>query len=160
MENEQKIKEAMSPEKSKIHKILAESYLSMFLFFLAGVYLDSFFSFKKINNLYLTILGVLMLLFGTFLIYWSQSTNRHLSKENLSENTFKKGPYRYSRNPTHWGLFLIVLGFGLATGSLFLAVVSIVAFLISKIFFLQREEGLLEKKYGTPYIKYKKSVRF
>ena len=105
-------------------------------------------------------MGFIFLIFGTFLVFWAQKTSRHLNIENITKETFCHGPYRYTRSPTHWGLFLLMLGFGMIANAFFIVLFSIISFLITKLVFLKKEEKVLAAKYGTPYLEYKKSVKF
>jgi protein-S-isoprenylcysteine O-methyltransferase Ste14 len=84
--------------------------------------------------------GFLFLLFGTFLIFWAQKTSLNLKKEDIKKETFLHGPYCYTRSPTHYGLFLLILGFGIVSNSFFVIVFSIISFFITKIVFLKKEE--------------------
>lgn len=146
--------------KYDVHRILAHSYVTHFILFLAGVILDLIFNFKFFYGFWVAPLGVLFLIFGTFLILWAQKTSRKLSKSNLSKETFLHGPYRYTRVPTNFGLFFLVLGFGLIINAFFVILSAFVSFLISKFFFLVKEERILALKYGDPYLEYKKMVKF
>ena len=156
MENQDKI----PLQKQSVHKILAHSYSVYFIFFLISVCLDFVFNFKFFNNFIAIPSGFIFLLFGTFLVFWAQKTSRHLDVENVTKETFCHGPYRYTRSPTHWGLFLLMLGFGMIANAFFIVLFSIISFLITKLVFLKKEEKVLAAKYGTPYLEYKKSVKF
>jgi len=146
--------------KNKVHKVLARSY-SVYLFsFLAGVCLDLIFNFRIFNYSLVPILGILFLIIGTVLIIWAQGTSRNLKKENLKKETFFNGPYRYTRTPTNFGLFFLILGFGYVVHSPFIILLDLVAFFIAKFIFLNKEEKILAEKYGAPYLEYKKIVRF
>jgi protein-S-isoprenylcysteine O-methyltransferase Ste14 len=148
--------------KGTVHSILLHSYL-MFLFaVILGVFFDTFIK-KEIfsNNIYQTI-GLLMLIISSIIIYWAQSTSSNYMKNINKSDTrshFEYGPYRYLRSPTHFGLFIMTLGFALIINSLFSVVFTIVAYAITKFFFLKKEEDLLEKKYGQVYSDYKKKVK-
>ncbi|MFA6520094.1 MAG: methyltransferase [Candidatus Paceibacterota bacterium] len=146
-------------KKPSVHKILAHSYATYFLFVLVGVSLDLIFSLKFFGTPALVSLGVLFLIAGTFLIVWAQKTSRSLKKEIISKETFIHGPYRYTRSPTHWGLFLLVFGFGVVSNAFFVVLSSVIAFIVTKLIFLNKEEEILSDKYGEPYLDYKKSVR-
>jgi protein-S-isoprenylcysteine O-methyltransferase Ste14 len=146
--------------KNSVHKILVRSYFSFFFFFLIGVCLDMVFNLKVFSSYLIMLLGVIFLLFGTFLIFWAQKTSRKLNKENINKETFCHGPYRYTRSPTHWGLFLLMLGFGLINNALFIVLSSIISFVVTKLVFLSKEEKILSEKYGAPYLEYKNSVKF
>jgi protein-S-isoprenylcysteine O-methyltransferase Ste14 len=152
--------EILQFDKNKVHKVLASSY-SVYLFvLLIGICLDLTFNFRIFTSYFATFVGVLFLVFGTVLIVWAQKTSRNLKKENISIEAFSQGPYRFSRTPTNFGLFFSVLGFGVVFNSPFIIVLSIIAFLIAKFVFLEKEEEVLAGKYGAPYLEYKKIVRF
>ncbi|PIR68375.1 hypothetical protein COU49_01505 [Candidatus Nomurabacteria bacterium CG10_big_fil_rev_8_21_14_0_10_35_16] len=146
--------------KTSIHSILAHSYMAYFALFLLGLLLHTYFSIKIYNNNLVTFISFLFLFFGTFLVLWAQHTSKKLDKSNITKETFCQGPYCYVRMPTHLGLFILMLGLGLLVNSLFIVLFSIVSFLINKFYFIKKEEDLLSSKYGSPYLEYKKSVRF
>lgn len=146
--------------KNSVHKILAHSYMFYFIFFLLGLSLDFMFPFKIFNNFGFLLVGVILLIFGTFLIIWAQKVSHHLSKENINKETFCHGPYRYTRSPTHFGLFFLMFGFGIVANALFIVIFSILSFIVTKFIFIREEEKVLAEKYGVPYLEYKKSVEF
>lgn len=148
----------VTPHKYSIHKVLAHSYSVYFLFFLIGVTLDLLFKFKIYISSVMVPLGLMLLVLGTILILWAQETSRNLTSENLSKDSFRKGPYCFTRSPTHWGLFLLILGFGIISNALFLVLSTLISFLITRFIFLEKEEAILAHKYGTPYLEYQKIV--
>ena len=145
---------------NRVHKVLAHSYSFYFIFFLCGVLLDIIFPIKIFKATYIVSYGFTFLVLGTLLIFWAQRTSLHLEKAHLTKEAFCHGPYCYTRSPTHWGLFLLMLGFGMIANAFFVIVLTIVAFFLTKLIFLKREEALLVKKYGEPYIEYKRAVKF
>ncbi len=145
--------------KNKVHKILAHSYLCFFISFLLGLLLDFVFPLKIFGKLDLMPIGIVFLVLGTLLVFWAQKSSRNLEKESLSKETFYRGPYRFTRSPTHFGLFLLVLGFGIVADSFFVVIFSIISIFVAKFFFLKKEERILAEKYGAPYLEYKKSVK-
>lgn len=151
MENTQKI--------PSVHKVLAHSYAAYFLFFLAGVCFDLLFKLKIFENSSVWVWGFIFLAAGTALVLWAQKTSRSLKKEIINKETFIHGPYKYTRSPTHWGLFFLILGFGMVINAFFVMVFSLAAFIFTKITFLHKEEKILALKYGAPYLEYKKSVK-
>ncbi|MEK7539142.1 MAG: methyltransferase [Patescibacteria group bacterium] len=162
METYNEIKQVSDKEnlpKSKVHKILAHSYTLCFILFLIGVYLDSIFKFKIFSNSIMTPIGIILLVLASFLILWAQKTSRDLKTKNISKETFCQGPYCYTRSPTHWGLFFLMLGFGIIANALFVILFVLVAFIIAKFVFLNEQERILTEKYGTPYLEYKKQVK-
>ena len=146
--------------KNKVHKILARSYSVYFFFFLLGVYLNLAFNFKVFRSSIVSPIGFCFLILGTFLIFWAQNTSRNLNTQNLTKETFSQGPYRFTSTPTNFGLFFLMLGFGMVANSFFIIVCSCVAFMIARFVFLEREEKVLAEKYGVPYLEYKKMVKF
>ena len=152
--------ETQNPHKNKVHKILAHSYLFYFFSFLVGLILDFIFSFKVFSDPIVSWLGIAFLIFGTYLILWSQRCSLKLKKENITKYTFYCGPYRCTRSPTHLGLFMLILGFGLLSNGFFVVLFSIIAFFITKFVFIRKEEEILEMKYGTPYTEYKELTKF
>ncbi|MDP2789230.1 MAG: methyltransferase [bacterium] len=145
--------------KYKVHRILAHSYFLYFFLFLVGVSLDVIFKIKLITSDILAPVGVTLLFFSTFLIFWAQHTSRNLHTNKISKENFCRGPYCYTRSPTHWGLCLLLLSFGIIANAVFVVLCTVLAFLISKFIFLREEEKILAEKYGEPYLEYKKSVR-
>jgi len=145
--------------KNNVHRILAHSYLFYFISFLLGLFLDFLFPLKIFEKFPIVSLGIIFLVFGTFLILWAQISSHHFNKENMNKETFCNGPYRYTRTPTHFGLFFLMLGFGVITNSFFIVVFSIVSFVVTKLTFIRKEEKILAEKYSTPYLEYKKSVK-
>lgn len=143
----------------KIHKVLAHSYIFFFIVFLLSLSLDFIFPIKMFSQSVMSMIGIALLVLASALIFWAQKSSRHLEKEDLSKETFKHGPYGYTRSPTHFGLFLLTLGFGFMINAFFVIIFSILSFIISRIIFIGREEKLLAEKYGEPYIQYQKDVK-
>ena len=144
--------------KNKVHKILVKSYLFYFTFFLVGIILDYLFPMKIFQNSMIEFIGFVLMALATLLIFWAQKTTRNLDKENLTKNTFMCGPYKYTRLPTHWGLSFLIFGFGLTINAFFVVVTTIISYFFTKFFILKKEENILIRKYGEPYLEYKKSV--
>lgn len=149
-------------KKVLVHHTLAHSYSVYLFLFLIGVVLDFFFPIKlAINTEIVSIIGFLILAGASFLILWAQNTSNKLDLKNeITALTFCKGPYYYTRTPTNYGLFFLVLGFSLVINALFLFVFTIIAFFITRFVFLRKQESILLEKYGEPYKEYQKKVRF
>lgn len=144
--------------KDKIHRILAKSYFLYFLLFLVGIVLDFLLPIGISKNSIVVNFGIVLIVLATLLIFWAQNTSRKLNKENLTEKSFMHGPYKYTRTPTHWGLSILMLGFGMTINAFFIIITTIVSFFLTKYSLLKEEEKILSKKYGEPYKKYKQSV--
>ena len=159
MESLEKIEQVLGKEINKIHKILAHSYSIYFILFLTGVILDIIFKFRIFTSPTAIPVGIIFLIFASVLIFWAQKYSKNFDEENPSKESFSKGPYRYTRSPTHWGLFLLMLGFGIIANALFVVLSTLISFLLSRFIFLKKRENVLILKYGTPYLEYKKSVK-
>ena len=150
----------VSIHKDKVHHILAHSYMFYFIAFLFSLILDFIFPLKILDQSVAIPLGTILLLFSAWLVFWAQKSSHKLEKENITKETFCRGPYCYTRSPTHLGLFLMILGFGFLTNSFFITFFAILSFITTKFTFLNKQEKILTEKYGAPYAEYKKSVRF
>lgn len=148
--------------KGLVHFVLSHSYLIYLVVIILGVILDTIFSIKIFHNQIYQYVGFFVILISTIIVYWAQKTSQITQKEKDLEGksmNFEKGPYRYSRYPTHVGLSLIIVGFGLVLKSFFIVVSVLITLLITHIFFKKEIEKLLEKKYGQTYSDYKQKVR-
>ncbi len=145
--------------KDSVHWVLTHGYAAHFILFLVGVTLDIVFHQNLFSGNFMRPIGLVMLVLSTLLIVWAQVTSRYLPQENITVETFCRGPYCYTRSPTHWGLFFMIIGFGIITNAFFVVVTTILAGILSKSVFLRREEKLLAAKYGAAYLEYKKKVR-
>lgn len=152
---------SLKPSSSRVHKVLAHSYMFYFLVFLLGLSLDFVFpiKIKFFGQSPMIDVGIVFLVLSTILIFWAQRTSRHLEKEVINKDTFSHGPYCYTRSPTHWGLFMLMLGFGIIANAFFVIVFSILSFVITRIVFISKEEKILAEKYGEPYLEYQRQVR-
>lgn len=147
-------------KKESVHWVSAHSYVMYFVLFLVGFSLDMVFKFKIFPDSTMMPIGTVFLVLATMLIFWTERSSIHLGTENITKESFCRGPYCYTRVPIHWGLFLLMFGFGLLINAFFVIVSTIVSFLIGKFVFQKKAERILEKKYGAHYIEYKKLVRF
>ena len=69
------------------------------------------------------------------------------------------GIYRWTRNPMYLGLSVILLGIGLATGSIWFFIgMAIAMFAVTKLA-IEKEEIYLADKFGAAYLDYKSRVR-
>ncbi|MFA6514741.1 MAG: isoprenylcysteine carboxylmethyltransferase family protein [Candidatus Paceibacterota bacterium] len=156
-ENEFKLK-----RKETVHFVLLHSYSIFLIAVVLGVFLDIVFKLKIFSNEIYKYVGFAMLIISSLIIYWAQSTSANYQErvhKKEGRSNFEFGPYRYMRSPTHFGLFIMTIGFALIINSLFSVIFTIIAYAITKLFFLKREEKILEKKYGEVYRDYKKKVR-
>lgn len=147
--------------KHTVHVTLAHSYFWYLLPLVLAVFLDMLYPIRVFHDGWAQILGAIFLIVATFLIYWAQVSSHQLRKtESITKESFCRGPYCYTRTPTHWGIFLLVLSLGLILNAFFVMLFTLVSFLITKIFFVKKQEAILEQKYGAPYLEYKKIVKY
>ncbi|MFA6257159.1 MAG: isoprenylcysteine carboxylmethyltransferase family protein [Candidatus Paceibacterota bacterium] len=146
------------PKRVSVHRVLVRSYYTSLLFFLIGVCLDMIFRLNILKGVMIAPAGFIFLIAGTWLIIWAQHTSRNFQNDNITSESFRRGPYSFTRNPTYWGLYLVLFGFGLVINAIFVLASTIVSFFITKFFFLKQEEKILAEKYGDAYLEYKKSV--
>jgi protein-S-isoprenylcysteine O-methyltransferase Ste14 len=155
-------KSELSVRDGVVHLVLSHSYTVFLLAVILGVIFDIFIPTSYFGNYIFQYVGLVLVILGSLLIYWAQKTTNCTKKEEIEKGVlirdFARGPYKYSRNPTHIGLTIMALGLGLIINSVFSVAFVVVAFLITKIFFVKKEEELLEKRYGDDYCNYKKKV--
>lgn len=144
----------------RVHKILAHSYMVYLLALFFGLILSAVMPMRVFLDDGLMNTSAVVLLLSSCIIFWAQRSTRKLDKENLTKRSFKKGPYKYTRNPTNVSLFFSLISFGVIINSLFTILFALIAFLLSSLVFIKKEEKLLEKKYGDAYREYKKDVKF
>lgn len=147
-------------EKESVHWVLTHSYAMYFVLLLVGITLDLIYKLKIFHSFVAVPVGVVALLLGTVILFWTEHASRHFKHENLSKENFCIGPYCYTRSPVHWGMLLLTLGFGLILNAFFVVLSTAVSFLVAKFVFQTREERALESKYGIHYSEYKKLVKF
>ena len=105
-----------------VHYVLSYSYATYLFAIIIGVVLDMIFHIKIFSGQAFQYIGFVIIILSSMLVYWAQTTSRKAKKEkktNGGEFNFFKGPYKYTKNPTHIGLSLTALGFGFMIGSFF-----------------------------------------
>ena len=145
-----------------IHVLLYHAYVVFFLAVVLGIIFDGIFNFGKFQGQIYQSIGLFMLIVGTFIIFWSQKTTSYKKSEiknNRDTNFFIKGPYRYTRNPTNFGVTIMSLGLGFIIGSLFSIIFIIITYFISKLIFIKKQDSILEERYGEVFNDYKKKVK-
>ena len=115
------------------------------------------------ETIFLKILGVIFLLSGLSLFFWTVYLfkvfgNGTLAPWTPTQKLIVRGPYKYCRNPMISGVLFILLGETLVLNSPNILVVAICFYLINTIYFILKEEPDLRKRFGKPYELYKKNV--
>ena len=134
------------------------------LFFIAAYLTDRWLSLPSISYLPWTLIaGLILLAPGVILLLWTwvQFWQAHGTPVpiNPPQELITSGLYGFSRNPMLFGIFLIVFGTGLLTGSLSLVIIFAPLFVL--VFYLQVtriEEREMEMKFGRAYLEYKQRV--
>jgi protein-S-isoprenylcysteine O-methyltransferase Ste14 len=93
---------------------------------------------------------------GLFIRIWAQQYLHFRLRMNMMLTT--GGPYTLMRNPIYIGNTLICLGVTIASMTLWMVPVSLVACMIAYKFVVQYEERYLTARYGDPYVAYTKQV--
>lgn len=107
--------------------------------------------------------GGVLILIGMSLILWAvrlfARAGTTIKPFEASTKMIVAGPYRWSRNPIYLGMAMILLGIGLALGTLTpFAILPLFVWLIQKNF-IAHEEAMLDKSFGPAYAEYKKRIR-
>lgn len=145
-------------ENFTIHHLLSGSYTIYLVGFLIGIFLEILFP-LRIHAVPIT--GFIQIVIATVLIVWAQNTGNKIVLNKLEKphiNMFAHGPYAFMQSPTHFGLTMLMFGFGFVAGMPFIVITAFLSFLIVHLFVLKHEEKIMEKKYGHEYSSYKKSI--
>jgi len=146
-------------KKGKIHFLLSGDYIIFFFAFVLGVIFDLMFPNKIFANNYVAYLGLFFAVFGSIFIYWAQITSKKLTKNPPTTPIFNKGPYKYTRNPTHSGVVLVMFGCAILIQSVFSIIFLIIAQMITVFTVLKKQDQILSDKYGEDFENYKKKVK-
>src|SRR4030066_12780 len=125
---------------------------------------------RIINNYNLQIIiSIPFLLIGMILAVWSNIVLFIIGKGGpadgfgvaVSPRTKKlviRGPYKYSRNPMVFGMFLVYFGLAIYLDSLVCIIVLIFLFFLIIVYLKLNEEKRLLKDFGNEFIEYKNKV--
>jgi len=131
------------------------------LLIFSSFYLDSFWGFPEfISKPFRVMLSLPFLIIGTLLWLWCAvkffKTKGTPVPINPPPKLVTDGPYAYSRNPMMTGLFMVMAGIGIFSGSITLTFFMTPLFVFMSILeFKYFEEPELEKRFGKEYCKYK-----
>lgn len=145
-------------------------FLIPFLLYRLGSDTNTLVGVKMIDNINLQIItSIPFFLIGLILVIWSNIVLFVIGKGGpadgfgvvVSPRTKKlviKGPYRYSRNPMVFGMFLVYFGLAIYLDSLVCIAVLIFFFFLITIYLRSFEEKRLLKDFGSEFIEYKNKV--
>ena len=106
--------------------------------------------------------GIALIGVAVFLFSWSVRTFRAadtpLAGSEPTTAIVWNGPYRFSRNPIYLAFSLFELGIAIWADSLWLLATLAAAVAVMHRIVIPREEGYLERRFGSQYLDYKTSV--
>jgi protein-S-isoprenylcysteine O-methyltransferase Ste14 len=160
-DNQDNLKEKYS-NAGIVHFLLFHSYFLYLVAIVLGVILDSIFNLKISDKPIYQTIGFLMIVLGTYLVFWTQVSSPKSRKsrvENLSVQSFEVGPYKYFLNPIHFGLFIMTIGLSLIINSFIATLLVLIFHFLIKYTILNKQEVILSKRYGDPYIEHRKKFK-
>lgn len=100
---------------------------------------------------------------GFALLIWAAATIR-MAGSNVPTNQpttaiVEAGPYRFSRNPIYFAMFLALIGLAIVLDTLWLLVMLAPFALVIRYGVVAREEKYLDRKFGDSYRGYRSRVR-
>lgn len=109
------------------------------------------------------IIGVPLILIGAIFMLWSSwyffIGKRTPVPVNPPLRLITKGPYAYTRNPMHTGLFILMFGLGIYYNSILSILIFTPLYIVLDVWLIIKiEEPELEKRLGNDYMDYKKRV--
>ncbi len=116
------------------------------------------------NSNYTIILGFPLCVLGMIVILHSLSSLFFKPKQEFStsagvtEKLIISGLYRYVRNPIFIGYFIVILSEFFIFGYILILAYLLIVIIFTNISVIYKEEKILEKKFGSDYINYKKKV--
>ncbi len=126
------------------------------------VFIQNLFKIPKIPSYPMNyILSIPLTAAGLFFMLWSNISFIKAKGTPVPVNPppvlITSGPFAFSRNPMHGGMFLLLFGLGIYYGSLLSVFLFIPLYIFLDIQILKKiEEPELEKRLGEEYIVYKK----
>ncbi|HXF42310.1 MAG TPA: isoprenylcysteine carboxylmethyltransferase family protein [Pyrinomonadaceae bacterium] len=97
-------------------------------------------------------IGLVFAITGLIIRAWASG---HIRKINELETS---GPYSFTRNPLYFGTLLIIVGFAICSGKLWISVLAIAYFLFAYLPVIAAESNELKQTFGESFIEYEKNV--
>ena len=108
-------------------------------------------------------LGIILFVLGWIPNIWQGIRYRKIGisipAKDMPMKLVTTGLFKFSRNPTYFGMLIALFGEAIFLGSLVTFVVPVLFFILIRKFNITFEEKNLEKKFGKNYIEYKSKVR-
>jgi protein-S-isoprenylcysteine O-methyltransferase Ste14 len=145
----------------KSKQILPPTY--MFVALIVMLILHFIFPITKLIPLPWNLLGLISLIAGVALNLIPDGDFRRAGTTvkpfQESSVLLTDGVYGYSRHPMYLGFVLILIGVAILLGSLTPWIIIPIFVVLMEVVFIQVEERMLEEKFGTVWLAYKKKVR-
>lgn len=142
-------------------KILPPTYF--FIAIIATSLIHFIFPIFKFINFPWNLIGIIPLIIGiAFNILADNSFKKHATTVKPFEESsalVTNGTFRISRNPMYLGMALILFGIGILLGLLSPYFVILIFILLLDFVFIQKEEAMLQNKFGAKWLEYKNRVR-
>jgi len=144
-------------------KVMAPSIFLCCL--LSGICLEFMFMWPPMPNywLILLIIGIIITSAGASFMMWGhgrfQSLGVNVPSNMPASQLVTDGAHKYSRNPMYVGFISILLGLGIAAGSVWMIASALPMALYLSLYVIPREEAYLVRAFGDKYSTYRKSVR-
>lgn len=143
--------------------VLSISHLLIALAIVAiTAWISSIIKLPTVTSPILSLIGLLLLVVGFVFRYsafkWIFKVNKGFLPKYVPERLITGGVFGISRNPAYAGILLMMSGAFLLDVNLLMAIVIIIEFVHFNQM-AEREEKVLNKKFGKYYISYKSKVR-
>jgi protein-S-isoprenylcysteine O-methyltransferase Ste14 len=105
--------------------------------------------------------GTLLLVFGEIIRIYAVSFTGPSTRSRatpIPDVLVAHGPYAIVRNPIYLGNFFLTLGFVCYSGTIFMALIILLAFAFQYYCIVKYEESLLLQKFGDEYLRYQDKV--
>ena len=121
------------------------------------------FQFNRRGTSILFWIGIIIVVFGLFLRYWSiyilGKYFRTTVEVEESQKIVQKGPYKWIRHPSYSGIILFCIGYGIAVQNWLSLIIAVSLPTIALLYRIKIEEEALIKGLGTEYEVYQKKTK-
>ncbi len=108
-------------------------------------------------------MGIVVIVGGVWIILAAERAMKQAGTSILptrrTEHLVTRGPFGFTRNPIYLGMTMLLIGVGLAMGSIWFLVSAPVAALVTGKVAIEAEEKHLEHRFGKAYRDYCRKVR-
>ena len=109
------------------------------------------------------LIGPIIVVMSFAMFFWAMATMRRsggsIPTGEPTDVIVRSGAFRYSRNPIYVSMVALLIGVGVWANTLWLIGLAVLAAYLLWWGVISREEGYLERKFGSDYTSYKSQVR-